>query len=201
MKIVSLDEHYRPMFAPILPNGLSEHMGEAGYFALGILEERGERFVPRGVLMAEMTSAMTELKWLYVEPRLRSEGHGSALLEAFVNALWATGEPHALTVLLDEDSAAMYYFLAREFQFMHFGNTTLYETTVERLAAGKLGGMPPSPYVKPLSAVPPHLLKAYSLLPNAQEETGTIDFPIDPKDCLPESLAMVENGRVSGLLL
>ena len=202
MDIIILKDYHMEKFSHMIPPTMIPTLKQNNIFSLGLLEKKEDQFHPAGILITQIEEDMAELLWIYVSPQMRNQGAGYQLLHSTIEILKLEKHIKTLMVFLEPDSSYLYYFLFFGFDpdLSHPGK--LYETSINGLANGKLGNAPLLPNIVSFHDLTPLSLKRFNALMGTKKLTSDmIAFPLEKEDYLPCSMAIVESGDITDLLL
>ena len=197
--MIVLHPEHIPAFSWLLPPELSGCLEQPGTFALGLLDHREDGWHPMGILVSEVEESTVEVVWIYTLPEARGCGNGTLLLHTLMDTLSRSGTPCTLMTFLEAGSPVSLFFLYAGFDLIAVGHDSIYEATVGALVEGRLGNRPTLPGVLPLGELPKVYLRAFNHA--MADEDAMVEFPVRPEDYLPCSMALLEQGRVTGMLL
>lgn len=199
MNVMVLKPEHQAAFSQFFPTELSGCLEEPDKFVLGLLDQREDGWHPMGVLVAQVEEDLVEILWIYVLDEAGGQGNGTLLVQTLVRLLSRSGSPCTVMAFLEAGDPVSLFFLYAGFDLVGVGSNNMYTTTVGALVEGKLGNRPTLPGILPLREVPKVYLRVFNHTMAGSD--AKVEFPIRPEDYLPCSVALIEQGKVTGMLL
>lgn len=200
MDIIVIKQEHRKSFEHLLPVELAGCLDSFDTFALGLLQKTDDGFRPMGILVAKIESESAEILWINILPEARFMGYGVKLVQFFLNLV--KGKVDTVMAFAEEESN-MYFFLPNcGFDILPATRKGTVTTTVGALTGGKLGKHPTPAGIIPFSQVPAIHLRAFNHAAKERDISHEAAlFPLEQKDYLPCSMAIIEKDSITGLLL
>lgn len=199
MKVMVLKPEHQAVFSPFFPRELSGCLEEPDKFVLGLLDQQADGWHPMGVLVAQVEEDLVEILWVYVLDEAGGQGNGTLLVQTLLRLLSGSGSPCTVMVFLEAGDPVSLFFLYAGFDLVGVGSNNMYTTTVGALVEGKLGNRPTLAGILPLREVPKVYLRVFNHAMSGSD--AKVEFPIRPEDYLSCSVALIEQGKVTGVLL
>ena len=185
-------------FAHLFPDDLLDEL-EADEIMIGYVEE--EPLAATGILMAHVNDLEVFIDWIYVDEDHRRKGAGRSMMEFLIDSCAQIEELSGLSIVFSQEHKEMKSFLdACEFFVVFKEGCKGFETTLGDFP--KFPVMGESGEIIPISEVPEKELERFTVAVNNTSVPGAaVSLPFGAANYLPESTALLEDGKIKGLCL
>ncbi|MCR5093415.1 MAG: GNAT family N-acetyltransferase [Lachnospiraceae bacterium] len=205
IKIFYLDRDVADVFSGLMPSAVKNAIDQ-GTFAIGAIAEDGEKPQAAGVLTGHIDPPEMVLDWLFVAPEYRRRGIAARLVDTVAATAVKQVQLEGIVTQFSGEHEGMDAFL-EEFGFLNYEMEGMcqYRSRISELSLPEKKTDKEGTTV-PLSEVPARAWKQLTIEVNDAGKTEKpiscgVPLPILPEDYLPESRAIVEDGRISALIL